>query len=309
MSRQLDSLLKGLSIFKEGMTDLMTSRAINDAQKELQTAKITFGAREGMSPEQLKLEEENMENTRNAIAQNLAGRLAGIGASGTQIQAATSFGLMRPQELSMQLAKEKAAQPKQVDPFKVADLQFKQDKKVTDTAEQFEKSNKPLLEQLESGRTAKELISIAKGNPAAAGALPTVLAKQLQPGNLTEKEQAAFKGKQDLLSAGSRLLNKWTTGNPLLPEDVDILDAYIDTVYSANKTEFIQRQKNFMESNKNDFLRLGIDPGRLEERMGQFDVLDEIEKDIVKQFPEAAKDPQKLRSYKQLILKGRNKGK
>lgn len=98
MSRQLDSLLKGLAVFQEGVQQFQTSRAISDAKKELDSAKLTFAANEGMTPEQVGIESEFLDQRKNEISQNLSMRLAQTGASATQIAAATGFGLTRAQE-------------------------------------------------------------------------------------------------------------------------------------------------------------------------------------------------------------------
>lgn len=253
MSRQLDSMLKGLSIFREGVQSAMQNKAISDATSQAEILRANT-----------ELDAEEKVNQLDALASDLRLRLMQRGASAQKAETAgASIGMTPYQREVMGIQRMNAEKKAQADPFKIADLRFKQQKFVRDLANDFEDQTKGLMDKIQSGRTAAVEVdtAIQKGNPIAASALPVTIAGSKQPGNLSEKEVSVFKGKQDLLSQAKRIWDKKiATGMELTVEDLQYMKQYVETLNEANVGEFNRLKSSYINSQKDALLEVGLEP-------------------------------------------------
>lgn len=274
----MENFFKGLKVFQDGMQQMATAGAIKDAQKDLETAQLTFAEAEGMTPEQVGVENKHLDEARNRISQDLMGRLAGIGATGTQINAASAFGLTRQQDLARQdkfkvadvKAQAKASAPK-FTPKQEFDVRRDQQKAVRQLSEDFTSQTRDLRAGIASGQKAAKAIELGVKNAAAAGSVKTMLAKALQPGNLTDREQAVFEGSPELLNQGKRLYRKLAKGQGFTPEDQSILRQYNNALLDVNVDEFNKQKSNYIGSQAESLGQLGLGEEALSKSLGRFE--------------------------------------
>lgn len=309
MSRQLDSLLKGLSIFKEGVTSFATARAINNAHKELDAAKIAFGAREGMTPEQLELEEERMSEMRNTLAQRLSGELAAIGAPATTIQAATSFGLTRPQELTLE--SQRATQSaKDARTTAVANIKQKSDvgKSIRDVVENFNK-DKVVGAARESIIGSEKIVDLFDQFPARKAIQEVAKSqaiKSIEGGKVTDQDVQRMEFDNTLRGQLTRKLGLELGKEELLAEPAKFYKAFFSAIRDK-EIENIRKEKaralGVIEASGD----LPMDQVESAFRATTGEMFTSTEKSILKLRPDLKDSPEDLQKAVQQVMEARKK--
>lgn len=270
MSRQLDSILKGLTIFNDGMQELGISRATDEAEQQLDAARDTFKITGNLSAEEAQMEAERFEDARNRISQSLATRLSGMGASATQIQGATGFGLNFAQEKQFELTQQqletqltqsvlKAKASGAENYLKMQEHTMKQQDHQRDYVNDFKKAHEDMVEQIRSAKNASAILRRGVDNETNARAIRPLLAKMLQPGNLTEAEQAAFAGNTSLLNWAKSSWKRLISGEgPMTEKDQAQLREYIDTIQESNIQEFEIAKSAYKKEYAPDMKAIGL---------------------------------------------------
>jgi len=268
----LDDFLKGIAAFDKGLGDFAESAATADAQEQLATINQQFG-QDPMNQER--------QQAVDSLSQNFALRLTQAGASAAEVQqSAGRIGLTefqnrqlgRQQEQSeakLEIEKIKALRAGQ-DPFKVFNMRLQQEKFLRDTAENFESQTRDLREGIESADKAMAAINLGTENAAASGAVGTMLAKALQPGNLTDREQAVFKGNRALENTAKRLYRTFVSGEGFTEKDKQELTEYVTVMKQANVETFNTRKKDFIKGNAASISGVGMRPERLDKALDTF---------------------------------------
>lgn len=297
MSRQLDSLLKGLSVFKEGMTELATSKAIEDANQQLAAARLAFDQRDGMTDEQSAKESKLLDEQRNNIAQNLMGRLAAIGTPASRIEAARSFGLTRKEELNQEFMREQTAASLVNARTKASSMTAGEEVKGLEKIKQsIGKRTKTIDETIDKASTAKALLE--KGGPIGDTAIRTFLAKASgEVGNLTEAEREQFGGSMALQRRVERWMSLAKKGR--LPEsDRKDLMQFINVMENRARADKRKAVLSEVKSGAGIYKRVGLDeqtilqdiaPDIAEEVQAIQDTIQQLET-AKKQFPARAKE-------------------
>ena len=272
MSKQLDSFLKGIALFNQGVKEWSIADANEEAKAQLDAARVTFQPSAAANPQQAELEAQRFEDARNQISQDLRSRLGALGADPNDVQNATNFGLTFAQEKAFELqeqqmestlqrsviaAQTSAAQTGQ----KALEFEMKKQKHERNFVEDFAKKTTPLKDKLSKIKSASALLNDALTNETSANALKPLLAGMLQSGPLTEPEQAAFAGNAGLLDTVRGFYKKWIRGEgALTPKAKENLQKYIDIVYEVNAKEFDNQKNNFIKTYSPSMEAVQIDP-------------------------------------------------
>lgn len=244
-------------MFNQGATEIATLGAVQDANQQIN---------------QIKAQMTNEGEQRAALqetANQLALRLAGVGASGTQINAA--FESIAPQQFGsaeqMQLfgaannsqfledtgerlikereqrglnAKLRLQQTKQV-----SGLGKEMRQNVKDRQKEFNRLTAKTFERYSQVKLAQD--SLKKKNPIADQAIKTMLARASgEVGNLTEAERAMFEGSPEIRAMAKRLFAKRAVGI-LPPEDRQSLQELIQ-LYLRGTQGYLQRNAQLISS-------------------------------------------------------------
>lgn len=265
MSRQLDSLLKGLSVFQDGMQSAMQNKAIGDATAEAEALAANT-----------EINAEERVDQLDALAANLRLKLMQRGASASKAETAgASIGLMPAQRATLRAnaatQAAKTARSGQGDAFKIADLRFKQQKFLRDLSNDFASQTKDIRKGITEGYKAREAINLGTKNASAALSVKTMLAKALQPGNLTDREQAVFAGNPQLLNQAKRLYSMYVNGEGFTEEDRKTLAEYNDKMLEAQQEEFNAQRQNYVKSQGDSLIQVGLQPEDLGKSLTRFD--------------------------------------
>lgn len=239
MSRQLDSLLKGLAVFQEGMQTRAVAQAIADSTKEVDAANRAF--------QQGLIKEEEMKATMSGIATNAALRMSQAGANASQVETVASrIGLSPAQMQAEQLGLQKAQMGAQKEQTKLniklgeADAKFKQTAQkdfmgLPDVRKQ--------TERMQQARTGLQVLDA--GSSVADQAVKTFMARAAGAvGDLTEKERADFAGSSALWRSAERVIEKFKTGK-LTEEDREDLKILARVMEKSAQKELNKRALEF----------------------------------------------------------------
>lgn len=268
----LNDFLKGISAFNQGLSEYAQSEASRDTQEQLAEIDAQLGT-DPMNPDR--------QAAVDQLSQNFALRLQQAGASAQEAgMAAGRIGLTEYQNRMMAFNQQRTEMQQKIDaaralksgqdPFKVFNMKLQQEKFLRDTTENFESQTSELRESIESADKAMAAIKMGTTNAAASGAVGTMLAKALQPGNLTDREQAVFKGNRQLLNTAKRLYTTFVSGEGFTPKDQEELMEYVLAMKQANVETFDTRKKDFISGNSESIGGVGMDPNRLNKALDAY---------------------------------------
>lgn len=214
----LDELLKGLSVFKQGMQELAQTTALNDANQQV------------MQLNTLALDEKEKLAQINQVSQGLAARLMGTGGMSAD-QAATAVGIFGPSQGAQFAAVENRALQEDRQKFEAQQSALERANKLAVAGEtagvkQQEKLGKFVIKfqdkvkslgidkSVEAADKAYSAIkTLEAGNPISDSSIGAFLARAAgEVGNLSEYEQKLYKGSPALLDEMRRLSSLWSKG-------------------------------------------------------------------------------------------------
>lgn len=295
----LDDFLKGISVFNKGLTDLATAQAVSDAKEDLEDLKLTFAEREGMTPEQVGVESKNYEEARNAVSQNLALRLGQAGASASQIQLLSQqLGMTEPEQRRLDLQRQQLDQRKDIAEiqadarFKVAQANksSKQGEVLRKVEDTFMKRNKEIISGLEKVAPLKANFLKSPNRKSAIELLKTGIMKAAGETRISDADVDRIGFPNSYAGRTWReVMLTFTDG--ISEEEQQYFEKVVNTMQETGVNMLRDKAKAFVESQK------AIDPGinsqrlksALERSLGVYRT--PTEELIIKQFPEAEKDP------------------
>lgn len=271
----LDDLLKGIAVFNQGITQLATSRAINDANEQVQMLNSQ------------ELDRGQRLQAMTAVGNELSMRLGAAGADAGMInqltsQLAPSAGAQFQAEENKQLqASSQAFQAEENERERAFRLELENRQRANEASKDARKRQKDLgafmttYQKEFNAKTAKatEALTMSKtvqdilksGNPTGARSIGLFMAKLVQGGSqLSDAEREIFDSSPDIANKARSIAQKYRTGDPLTPDDRKFMTDLAGRFAQANENKINIYHKQLTEQAYQRASNTGYDFDRAE---------------------------------------------